>query len=255
MSPGLESLRRTDLRAALEFVETAWAVSGARPFAPATLEAMQRLVPCDEVAYCEIDRMRNRTVEYFDTNGGHGEDGEEDGLFWRIVDHHPLCHRQVAYGDFSATRLSDLVSRRRLQDMRIYADWFRPAGFVAELEVGIARSRTRTRNFVLDRAHGDFSARDRAVLELVRPHLARIHETTELRRAAGGREPEELERLSTREAEVLELVAAGLTNAAIAEKLWISPGTVKKHLDNIYARLGVSNRAEAVARTGRRPPA
>ena len=46
---------------------------------------------------------------------------------------------------------------------------------------------------------------------------------------------------------MLELVAAGLTNAAIAERLWISPGTVKKHLDNVYAKLGVRNRAAAVA--------
>ena len=60
------------------------------------------------------------------------------------------------------------------------------------------------------------------------------------------------ELLTTREGEVLELVAAGLTNAGIAERLWISPGTVKKHLDNVYAKLGVTNRAAAVAaRPGR----
>ena len=109
-------------------------------------------------------------------------------------------------------------------------------------------------NFVLSRAGGDFSTRDRAVLELVRPHLARIHEAARLRAAAARvSEPEELERLTTREAEIIELVAAGLTNAAIAERLWVSPGTVKKHLDNIYARLGVANRAAAVARTRRGP--
>jgi DNA-binding NarL/FixJ family response regulator len=61
--------------------------------------------------------------------------------------------------------------------------------------------------------------------------------------------PDELERLTSREAEILELVPAGLTNAAIAERLWISPGTVKKHLDNIYAKLGVANRTAAVAWT------
>jgi DNA-binding CsgD family transcriptional regulator len=248
---GLEPLRTRDLRAVLEFVETAWALAGERPFTPETLAALNQLIPSDEVAYCELDHMRKRVVEYMDTNG---TDGGGDDLFWAIVDDHPLCRHQSAYADFSALRLSDVISRRRLINSRIYADWFRPSGFEAELEAGIARSRARTRNFLLDRAHGDFSARDRAVLELVRPHLARIEEMTRLRAAADASQHDELERLTTREAEILELVAAGLTNAAIAERLWISPGTVKKHLDNIYAKLGVANRTAAVAWSGRMPP-
>ena len=56
--------------------------------------------------------------------------------------------------------------------------------------------------------------------------------------------------LTSRESEIMELVASGLTNAAIAERLWISPGTVKKHLDNVFAKLGVSNRTAASARVG-----
>ena len=214
------------------------------PFTAETLVALDRLIPSDEVAYCDLDHVHRRTVGYLDTNGG--ADGGDD-VFWDIADDHPLCRHQQAYADFSATRLSDVISRRRLVNSRIYADWFRPAGIEAELEAGITRSRLRTRNFLFDRARGDFSARDRAVLELVRPHLARIEETTQLRAAAGLSAPGERERLTAREAEILELVASGLTNAAIAERLWISPGTVKKHLDNIYAKLGVANRTAAVA--------
>jgi DNA-binding CsgD family transcriptional regulator len=53
--------------------------------------------------------------------------------------------------------------------------------------------------------------------------------------------------MSRREAEVLQLVIAGETNASIAAALFISAGTVKKHLDNVYRKLGVGNRAAAVA--------
>lgn len=53
--------------------------------------------------------------------------------------------------------------------------------------------------------------------------------------------------LSRRERQVLDLVADGLTNAEIAEVLGLSPLTVKKHLERVYARLGVANRAAAVA--------
>jgi DNA-binding CsgD family transcriptional regulator len=54
-------------------------------------------------------------------------------------------------------------------------------------------------------------------------------------------------RLTAREREILDLVAEGRTNAEIAERLWVSPGTVRRHLENIYAKLGVHTRMAAVA--------
>jgi DNA-binding NarL/FixJ family response regulator len=56
-----------------------------------------------------------------------------------------------------------------------------------------------------------------------------------------------VEPLSQRELEVLELVAAGNTNREAAAALFISEATVKTHLLNIYAKLGVSDRTAAVA--------
>jgi LuxR family maltose regulon positive regulatory protein len=57
-----------------------------------------------------------------------------------------------------------------------------------------------------------------------------------------------VEPLTGREIEILRLVALGLANSEIAARLVISPGTVKVHTNNIYAKLGVNNRARAVAR-------
>ena len=53
--------------------------------------------------------------------------------------------------------------------------------------------------------------------------------------------------LSRRELEVLELVAAGLTNEAIAARLVLSVRTVERHLANVYAKLGVSGKAGRAA--------
>jgi LuxR family maltose regulon positive regulatory protein len=57
------------------------------------------------------------------------------------------------------------------------------------------------------------------------------------------------EPLSERELEVLALVVAGLTNREIAERLFISVGTVKTHVHNIYGKLGVSSRPMTISRS------
>ncbi len=56
------------------------------------------------------------------------------------------------------------------------------------------------------------------------------------------------EPLSERELEVLRLVADGLSNREIADKLIIGVGTVKTHVHHIYSKLDVSGRTQAVAR-------
>jgi ATP/maltotriose-dependent transcriptional regulator MalT len=56
------------------------------------------------------------------------------------------------------------------------------------------------------------------------------------------------EDLSERELEVLTLLASGRTNSEIAGDLFVAVGTVKSHVNNIYSKLEVRNRAEAVAR-------
>ena len=58
------------------------------------------------------------------------------------------------------------------------------------------------------------------------------------------------EQLTARETEVLRLVAAGMRNQEIADALFISLATVKRHIANAYGKLGVTHRTEAVARAG-----
>lgn len=74
-----------------------------------------------------------------------------------------------------------------------------------------------------------------------RPDLARLDEVTRRRQpaAAAG--------LTAREVQVIRLVASGQTNRQIADDLVISEKTVARHLNNIFTKLGLSNRATATA--------
>jgi DNA-binding CsgD family transcriptional regulator len=58
--------------------------------------------------------------------------------------------------------------------------------------------------------------------------------------------------LTDRELEILELIAKGMSNAEAALALGLAPGTVRTHLEHIYAKLEVSNRTEAVTQGIRR---
>jgi LuxR family maltose regulon positive regulatory protein len=89
--------------------------------------------------------------------------------------------------------------------------------------------------------HGDASVR----------YLSEIVET--IRAAAPGDDDSEkvlsaTEPLTERESEVLRLVAAGLSNAQIADELYLALGTVKSHIHHIYGKLLVSSRTQAVER-------
>jgi len=69
---------------------------------------------------------------------------------------------------------------------------------------------------------------------------------------AGPRERDEAQGLTDRELEVLQLLAFGHTNRQIGGKLFISPDTVKTHLEHIYQKLGTNDRTAAVAEALRR---
>jgi DNA-binding NarL/FixJ family response regulator len=71
-------------------------------------------------------------------------------------------------------------------------------------------------------------------------------------RARADRFAEPVEQLTAREVQVLELLAEGLSNKAIADRLDISDQTVKFHVASISGKLGATNRTDAVRRAVRR---
>jgi DNA-binding CsgD family transcriptional regulator len=235
-------LAARDVERLLRFVGNVEEIVGDEPFPPELLGELGNLVPADGVYYCELDRVRRRELAFAARRGDNFD--MPDVPYWEISGEHPVC-RVHNRGKFNALKLSDFVGQARLRRSRVYALWFRPMDVEYELNVAIPSPPWHTKTFLFDRGRGsrDFTERDRLVLDLLQPHLARLWQRAHERRPASARLG-----LTARELQVLAWVARGSTNQQIAETLWIAPTTVRKHLENIYAKLGVRTRTAAAAR-------
>ena len=84
------------------------------------------------------------------------------------------------------------------------------------------------------------------VRETIDGHVVHVYKSTGSTRAVRpAAVTAEQTPLTSRELEVLQLVAGGATNGEIAQKLWVTEQTVKFHLSNVYRKLEVGNRTEA----------
>jgi DNA-binding CsgD family transcriptional regulator len=137
----------------------------------------------------------------------------------------------LSASDFGASPVGELF---RLQDVRY------------SIMVPLSPGGDLDYRIELWRADGpDFSDREQMLLTLLRPHLAELELAQRRRRAAP--------QLTSRQSELLQLVATGLTNRQVARRLSLSEGTVRRHLENIYQRLGVASRTAAAAHVRRGP--
>lgn len=142
-------------------------------------------------------------------------------------------------------RLSNLLTQRQLQALPMYRSYLKPSGIEDQLKIWLWSSGDSAACVSLDRSDRPFDDRDVAALAVVHHHLAAMRESL---MTASDEDPDQpVEALTVREAQVLSWVARGRQNGEIAKLLFISPATVRKHLENAYAKLGVRNRTQAVA--------
>ena len=107
----------------------------------------------------------------------------------------------------------------------------------AEAEQRAERHRT-ARRYSREEAERARAAQSRAGAERARAHAQRLR---------AGAAASEAPVTTPREADVLTLASHGMTSNEIAEQLVVSPGTVRTHFENVYLKLGVSDKAAAVA--------
>jgi DNA-binding CsgD family transcriptional regulator len=159
---------------------------------------------------------------------------------------HPTARFWEQQGTAPALRFSDVLSSRGYRALPLYHYFFRPFGVEYKLDARIRLSPMRWVDIGYTRERRDFSERERELLAMLQPYaqaLLRRAETGALANAVRARFG-----LSRRESELVALLVRGKTNREMAETLLLSPATVRKHLEHVYAKLGVRSRTEAVLR-------
>jgi DNA-binding CsgD family transcriptional regulator len=213
---------------------------------PALLRDLAGIVGCDFLSFFTLDSRRlacgsGQTVS--GTAGDEaGDEAEDDGLFWAHYWDCAPCSYPDRSGDLSSvTKVSDFYTARQWHATGMYSDYLN-GEIEHELVMCLPAGPGQSVRMVFFRGPGpDFSERDRALIALLRPHLHKAHLAAERRRQGT---PE----LTPRQRELMHLVAEGYTNTQIGRCLGLSEGTVRKHLENIFARLDVTSRTAAVIR-------
>lgn len=235
------SIRDRDLSAMLRLV--AEGVRDGRdpqlPMPPTVLSGLSALLSC-EISVFVLDSANGCASEAQESLADDEPDDGDAAFFEHYWDCAPCSYPDVSGDLDSVTMVSDFYSVRQYRDTGMWSEYVRP--WEREMLACLGGVPGRTLRVVCWRGPGrDFTDRDRAVLTLLRPHLFEIYRR---RRAARSDRPD----LTPRQRQLLALVAAGHTNRQIGRQLGVSEATARKHLENIYERLGVHSRAAAVAR-------
>jgi DNA-binding CsgD family transcriptional regulator len=165
----------------------------------------------------------------------------------RLLAEHPLYRWYTSQPDWSPVRISDVMPWERFRRTRLFAEVLAPVGACHMIAIMLVPpTEGQFVYFGTTRADPDFTDDELALCRNLQPCLVALY--TGLTIAEHGTPDTAATVLTRREHAVLGLLADGLTAEAIARRMSTSPATVRKHLQNLYAKLGTSDRLGAVIR-------
>jgi DNA-binding CsgD family transcriptional regulator len=239
----LVDAKTSDMRAALTLVYDAGTDTGPDALPRPFLAGLAESIPADViVGYSEVDVKRPwRIVDRVEIPvEGVPASLQEDAKLFCPQD--PL-QNAVRRAERRVLKLSECLTQSSMRRLDFYHCVWKPLGIRDSLRVWLPAPPGRARAVYLERSSHDFTERDRSLLQLLRPSLIRI-----LQRADRRRQEDATHLLTARECQILRAIASGETTPEIAERLVVSPHTIRKHVEHILEKLGARTRSEAVAR-------
>ena len=165
----------------------------------------------------------------------------------RLLDEHPLHQWYTSQPDWSPVRISDVMPWERFRRTRLLTEVLAPVGACHMIAIMLVPpSSGQFVYFGTTRADPDYTHGELELCRSLQPCLVALY--TALTLAERASPNGKAMALTRREHAVLGYLADGLTAEAIARRLSARPATVRKHLQNLYAKLGTSDRLGAVIR-------
>jgi DNA-binding CsgD family transcriptional regulator len=241
LAPGREA-------APLSILETARDLARARTvgtFIDDSLRCLEEAFAGSLVSFNRIDLAGRTAAVAFRPYRGE-LDQAVDGV-GRLLDEHPLYRWYTSQPDWSPVRISDVIPWERFRRTRLLTEVLAPVGACHMIAIMlIPPSSGQFVYFGTSRADPDFTDGELLLCRSLQPCLVGLYTTLTL--AEHTSQPGETMTLTRREHAVLGYLADGLTAEAIARRMSTRPATVRKHLQNLYAKLGTSDRLGAVIR-------
>lgn len=266
-----DTLDSAGYAAVLSMLERAAAASDRAGFGLAVCEDIYAIFsPCVSVSYTESSDDASRAAAVIIPRPEQAWFETYQAVYETYMMQNPLLALAVAGGGRleRATAWTDADASGAFADSDLYQHFYAPNGIHSQIAITVPVEHGGVAGVAINRDGTGFDARERALLNAASPLLGWAHRhVTEhaapLVRPAGVEWGESWlfeddasrgmrERLLTagltaRQTDVVLHVATGATNRQIGRALGISPETVRKHLENAYVTLGVTNRVAAAA--------
>lgn len=228
------------MRGLMEFIDDLATCPSESALAAEAPRAIMKLVGADVAAFTMID-VRNGTA--------HLDLYPDDPRFSLPARHtaqtlgdNPVVRHWAAGTDLTPRRVTDLVNRTEWRRTSTFANVLGPMGTPYLLGIPLYRSTTGGPSYAIARATHDFTDAELGAVSSAQAALLMLHRRLRPR----SRPHADRVALSARELQVLELLAAGLSGRQMARQLGLAAATVRKHLERVYAKLGVHDRLNAI---------
>jgi DNA-binding CsgD family transcriptional regulator len=177
-----------------------------------------------------------------------------DAYAWQ----HPVISQLIKTQPGEALAISDLVAQKAFNQLALYRKLYQPLGIEDQLSAGFVKDGFLT-GLSINRATWGFTSKERQLVNRITACTFPFYHTlSQVDDSDPANQPamqmniasfenyHEVLGITPRQAQLLTLVAHGKSNPQIAEICCLSEGTVRKHLENCFRRLGVNNRVSAV---------